>query len=252
MSKAGEFLHHEDHLNGPYELKAPANPQYENVELAGGRFTNALEIGILAPEGFDRMKPYPVMLCFGGGPGQRFNWEDWCARYFEVSRARGLARDWLLLAPIAPKGEMFMRDLAADVPRLCEALRARYNVEGGRFHIAGQSNGGNAAFTAAMRTPELFASLTVHTGVAKYRRPEDLKRLCNLPIFMYCGDQDCFGFNDGMEELSRALLDAGHPPEHLEFVNFSGIGHFGILDVLTSEPRLEEFWRRMDKIRNRV
>jgi len=173
--------------------------------------------------------------------------EDWCARFFEVSHAQGFARDWILIAPIAPPGIRFGR--GDEVPRLCEAVRARYQVEGERFHLAGQSNGGNSVFAIAISIPEQCTSLTVHTGVPPSNRPDRLKRLHDIPIFMYCGDRDCFGFDSGMEQTAKSLREAGHPAERLDFVNFPGIGHFGILDVLTEQPRLQHFWQRLEELR---
>merc|ERR1712070_575174 len=97
------------------------------------------EVGVILPEAYSSEKAYPLMLCFGGGPQQRFNWEDWSARFFEVTRARGLARNWIFIAPIATEDSTFMDGdpLHVEIPRLCDALLKQYQVEGGKFHLAG-------------------------------------------------------------------------------------------------------------------
>lgn len=249
-TRAGEFLHYEDDLHGPYELKAPPHPQYETFTLPGHGLVDQLEVGLVLPDDFNSTKSHPVMLFFGGGPQQRFNWEDWCARFFDVSRALGFARDWVLIAPIAPQGMMFHTELAEEMPRLFDAVRKRYVVEGGRFHLVGQSNGGNSAFKIALRNPEEFVSLTVHTGMPSSLHPDVLSRLHPLHIFMYWGDMDCFGFNKGMKAAAQAIQASGQPPERFDFLEFPGVGHFGILDALTTQPRLNNFWRSLESLRS--
>lgn len=140
--------------------------------------------------------------------------------------------------------------LSEDVPRLFDAVRARYIVEGGQFHLIGQSNGGGKAFRIAIQHPSEIVSLTVHTGAAWAHQTHHLARLHPLHVFMYCGDLDP-GFRQ-MNEAARALFAEGHPANKLEYVTFPNVGHYGILDSVTQQGQLEGFWGKLEELRSGV
>ena len=79
-----------------------------------------------------------------------------------VTEAR--ARGWVVLSPVAPGGVMFFEGAEELVPEFLRMVRVRYQPQGGRFMLAGISNGGISAFRVAGRNPELFYSLTVLPG----------------------------------------------------------------------------------------
>ena len=58
--QAGDFLHYEDDLHGPYELKAPANPVYETLIFHGQPLLEKLELGVVLPRDYDKTKAYPT------------------------------------------------------------------------------------------------------------------------------------------------------------------------------------------------
>lgn len=230
---------------GSYELKAPLNQRYETFRLAGQGVVDKIQVGVVLPARFDRTKPHPVILFLGGHMQQHHNWEDWCARFFDVSRLQGFAQEWLVIAPIGPEG-MNSVVLLEEIPRLLDAVRARYVVEGGLFHLIGQSNGGALAFEIAIRDPDQFASLTAHTGAARTRQTELLTRLHPLHIFMYCGKLD--GGFMRMKESAHALMASGH--RRLQFVTFPGTDHWGILEQVAVHKQLEDFWYSLELLRN--
>ena len=73
---------------------------------------------------------------------------------------------------------------------LDEVVR-KYKIEGGRFHIAGISNGGISAFRIAEDYPKRFCSLAVFPGLpANVRDFERLADIVSMPMLLVVGEQD--------------------------------------------------------------
>ena len=61
-----------------------------------------------------------------------------------------------MVAPAAPDGELFFEGGARIFPEFLKMILADYKIQDGKFHIAGPSNGGIAAFHVAAANPQYF------------------------------------------------------------------------------------------------
>ena len=178
------------------------------AELRTLRLSDGTEItfAIALPENFQAGKAYPALLAFPGGRQNVQSVKRGLERFWEVeARNRG----FILISPAAPIGQPFFEEGAAHVPEFLGHILSTYRILGGKFHLAGNSNGGVSAFRAAVRFPELFQSLTVLAGFPT--EPEDiaqLARLRSLAINMFVGDGDLY-WKEGMESTRQRLAELG-------------------------------------------
>jgi len=158
---------------------------YQSLDLAGGA---KLEFALVLPEGFDPSATYPVLLALPPGAQNRAMVEAGLSRYWgDAAGARG----WIVVSPIAPGGVMFFLGSEKFIPPLLDAIQKRFHIEGGKFHLAGVSNGGRSAFRVALDFPDRFHSLTVLPGFPPTAHDEArLERLRGMPVHMFAGGAD--------------------------------------------------------------
>lgn len=180
--------------------------------------------------------PAPALLALPPG-AQDEAMVDWAVeRYWRYGPAAG----WIVACPAAPPGgwdaplgKRYALDLMREI-----ADGAR--IEGGRFHLAGISNGGAAAFHLATDLPDRFQSLTVlpgmPQGVAPYRR---LERLGDMPVTMFVGEHDT-GWLSGARRTAERLRRTVTP---VSLVVVPGEGH--VLESLMGGAVFE----RLDRLR---
>jgi poly(3-hydroxybutyrate) depolymerase len=198
------------------ELPRPSGGRaYQTLALPGG---GSLRYALVLPDGFDPKKRYPLLVALPPGDQGEQMVEVALSLYWEAQAKKG---GWILASPIAPDGSGFADPAASagagsgadsrpdPVVTLANDLMARYTIEGEKFHLAGVSNGGRAAFRIAIAHPEKIASLTVLPGLvdAEVDRGR-LDRLRGIPVAMYVGERDA-DWRDGMKDLSRSLTAAG-------------------------------------------
>jgi pimeloyl-ACP methyl ester carboxylesterase len=162
----------------------------------------------------------PVLLALPPGDQSRTMVEagmsrDWAAE----ARARG----WAVVSPIAPAGGSFAGQNDELLAELLDHVETLVDVEGGRFHVAGPSNGGRSAFHFAALHPERIASLLVLPGFP----PTDsdagrLAHLLDVPIAMWVGGDD-ERWLTASRSAHGALVGLGHPMVSLEVLE--GEGH---------------------------
>jgi len=116
---------------------------------------------VVLPAGYDAAKAYPAIIALGGGP-QTMNTVDGVLN--RNLRAEAEARGYIVIAPAAPDGELFFESGARIFPDFLKAILADYKIQDGKFHIAGPSNGGIAAFHVAAANPQYFLSVTAFPG----------------------------------------------------------------------------------------
>src|SRR5437588_7821836 len=112
---------------------------------------------LVLPNGFDPAKTYPAILAFGGGPQNMNTVDNILNRNF---RAEAEKRGYIVVAPAAPDDDLFFEEGARIFPEFLKAIQADYKIQDNKFHIAGPSNGGIAAFHVAAANPEYILSVT--------------------------------------------------------------------------------------------
>jgi len=145
------------------QLAGPADAEplwsWERLALDSG---HELEIAVqLPPDGLGD-EPVPVLLALPPGEQDRAMVERGFELYWSAAAAE---RGWVLVSPAAPTPEGFHGDGLRDLELLLDVLDERFDIAGGRVHLAGVSNGGRSAFALALRDPERIGSLTGAPGM---------------------------------------------------------------------------------------
>lgn len=158
---------------------------YQSMEFQDG---TTLRYAVLTPENFDTTQTYPILLAFPPG-GQTQDLVQWALDSYWADQA--IKRGWIVLSPVAPGGQLFFQGSETLIPQFLERTSEMYRPEGGKYHIAGVSNGGISAFRVALQNPDKTQSLLVLPGFP--RTPEEfqkLETLKDIPVAMFVGEQD--------------------------------------------------------------
>lgn len=161
---------------------------------------------VVLPAGYDPAKEYPAILAFGGGP-QTMNTVD--AILMRNFRAEAEKRGYIVIAPAAPDSGLFFEDGARIFPEFLKMMLADYKIQGGKFHIAGPSNGGIAAFHVAAANPQYFFSVTAFPGYMWQPSTAKLQAISNLCVFMYVGELDEYMWHGEMQREAEYLRSKG-------------------------------------------
>jgi len=161
---------------------------------------------VVLPNGYDAAKAYPAILAFGGGPQTM----DTVDRVLDRNlRAEAEKRGYIVVAPAAPNDELFFEDGARIFPEFLKMILADYKVRDGKFHIAGPSNGGIAAFNVAALHPEYFLSVTAFPGYMWEPSAARLQAISKMCVFMYVGENDPYRWHDEMKKEAEFLRSKG-------------------------------------------
>ncbi len=210
----------------------PGERRERRLDLGGGK---ALEYEVVMPERVSPTGVYPALLLLP--PGQQdAQMVMFAARYVEPEcRSRG----WVVVSPRAPEGVVFYKGSEKHLPALLTDVQRHVRVEGGRWHVAGVSNGGISAFRFALDRPDLVRSVMTMPG---YPLPVDEARLGALkgiPIRMYVGSDDRVEWTDAAKralELGKAAgLDVSldvRPGQPHRIANLEGKEVFDVLEKL--------------------
>ncbi len=164
--------------------RADGGHQYRELRTAVGRLRYALAL----PDGFDPSRTYPALLAFPPGPQTEPMVDAGFDRYWGPQASR---RGWIVVSPAAPDGQIFHRGGDTLIPALLDRIASEFQIEGGKFHVAGWSNGGRTAFHVALTHPSRVRSLVVLPGGPPTEA--DVDRLANLkgiPVRMFAGGRD--------------------------------------------------------------
>src|SRR6185369_3698479 len=112
---------------------------------------------VVLPTGYDPARTYPAILALGGGPQTMNTVEGVLSRNLAAEAEK---RGYIVVAPAAPDGQLFFEGGARIFPEFLKLVLADYKIQDGKFHIAGPSNGGIAAFHVAAANPQYFLSVT--------------------------------------------------------------------------------------------
>ena len=161
---------------------------------------------VVLPNGYDPAKTYPAILAFGGGPQTMDTVERVLDRNF---RAEAEKRGYLVVAPAAPDDQLFFEDGAHIFPEFLHMILADYRILENKFHIAGPSNGGIAAFHVAALYPQYFLSVTAFPGYMWEPSPAKLQAISKMCVFMYVGENDPYMWHSEMKKEAEFLRSKG-------------------------------------------
>jgi predicted esterase len=88
-------------------------------------------------------------------------------------------------------------------------LLADYKIQDGKFHIAGPSNGGIAAFHVAAANPQYFLSVTAFPGYMWEPSAAKLQAIAKMCVFMYVGETDEYMWHGEMKQEAEYLRARG-------------------------------------------
>ena len=161
---------------------------------------------VVLPNGFDAAKAYPAILAFGGGP-QAMNMVD--AVLNRNLRAEAEKRGYIVIAPAAPDDDLFFEEGARIFPEFLKMMLADYKIQDSKFHIAGPSNGGIAAFHVAAANPQYFLSVTAFPGYMWEPSAAKLQAISKMCVFMYVGENDPYRWHSEMKKEAEWLQSKG-------------------------------------------
>src|SRR6187402_2915746 len=186
-------------------LAAPA-ARAEVVEKSKKVGSVTVQYKVVLPTSYDPAKAYPAIIALGGGP-QTMNTVDGVLN--RNLRAEAEKRGYIVIAPAAPDGQLFFEEGARIFPDFLKMMLADYKIQDGKFHIAGPSNGGIAAFHVAAANPQYFLSVTAFPGYLWQPSPSRLQAISNMCVFMYVGENDEYRWHDEMKSEADALRAKG-------------------------------------------
>jgi poly(3-hydroxybutyrate) depolymerase len=161
---------------------------------------------VVLPSGYDPAKTYPAILAFGGGPQTMTTVDSVLTRNF---RAEAEKRGYIVVAPAAPGDQLFFEDGARIFPEFLKMILADYKIQDNKFHIAGPSNGGIAAFHVAAANPQYFLSVTAFPGYMWEPSPAKLQAISKMCVFMYVGENDEYMWHSEMKKEAEVLRATG-------------------------------------------
>ena len=161
---------------------------------------------VVLPNGYDPSKTYPAILALGGGPQSMSTVDSVLARNL---RAEAERRGYIVVAPAAPDGDLFFESGARIFPEFLKKILADYKIQNNKFHIAGPSNGGIAAFHVAAANPQYFLSVTAFPGYMWEPSTAKLQAISKMCVFMYVGELDEYMWHDEMKREAEFLQSIG-------------------------------------------
>jgi poly(3-hydroxybutyrate) depolymerase len=174
----------------------------EVIEKAAKVADTTVHYKIVLPDGYDPAKAYPAILAMGGGPQNMNTVDGILSRNF---RAEAEKRGYIVVAPAAPDGDLFFEDGERIFPDFLKMILADYKIQDNKFHVAGPSNGGIAAFHVAATNPEYFLSVTAFPGYMWDPTPERLRAISKMCVFMYVGEHDPYMWHNEMKKEAYFL-----------------------------------------------
>ncbi len=179
------------------------------VGLSDGR---PFDVTVITPPDWQAGATTPALLALPPGDQSAAMVDAVTGRYFGDSTA---AAGWVVVSPAAPElvessedGRFFYQD-PEPLTQLLDLLDGVVVPEGGRWHVAGPSNGGLSAFRFATDHPERVASLM---GLPGYPAPPASAAadtaLIDIPVVLYVGGDDP-SWQEPMEAFAASFRDTG-------------------------------------------
>ncbi len=168
---------------------------------------------VVLPNAYDSAKAYPAILALGGGPQNMTTVDRILGRNF---RAEAEKRGYIVVAPAAPDDQLFFEDGARIFPEFLKLILTDYKIQDDRFHIAGPSNGGIAAFHVAAANPQYFLSVTAFPGYMWEPSAAKLQAISKMCVFMYVGENDEYRWHPEMRKEAQLLRSLGTVARYTE------------------------------------
>jgi predicted peptidase len=175
----------------------------EKTKKVGG---TTVPYKVVLPNGYDPAKAYPAILALGGGPQNMSTVDRVLSSNF---RAEAEKRGYIVVAPAAPDDDLFFEGGARIFPEFLKMILADYKIQQNKFHIAGPSNGGIAAFHVAALHPEYFLSVTAFPGYMWEPSAARLQAISKMCVFMYVGENDPYMWHAEMKKEAEFLRSKG-------------------------------------------
>jgi predicted peptidase len=161
---------------------------------------------VVLPAGYTPANTYPAILAIGGGPQTMNTVDSILSRNF---RAEAEKRGYIVIAPAAPDDQLFFEGGERIFPEFLKLILADYKIQDNKFHIAGPSNGGIAAFHIAAANPQYFLSVTAFPGYMWEPTPAKLQAISKMCVFMYVGENDEYRWHSEMKKEAEILRAGG-------------------------------------------
>ena len=142
---------------------------------------------LVLPTGYDPAKTYPAILAFPPGAQTMDMVMTTLVRNWAGEAQK---RGYIVAIPAATNQHLYSGDGAAIFPAFLDQLLAEYKIRGGKFYVAGMSNGGLSAFHIAALYPQYFLSITGFPGYLSDATQENIAALTGLCINMHAGELD--------------------------------------------------------------
>lgn len=189
-----------------FAIFATEPAQAELLEKTAKVAGTTVQYKVVLPNGYDAAKAYPAILAFGGGP-QTMNMVDSILnRNFRVEAEK---RGYIVIAPAAPDDELFFDGGDRIFPEFLRLMLADYRIQDNKFHIAGPSNGGIAAFHIAASNPRYFLSVTAFPGYMWEPSAAKLDAISKMCVYMYVGENDPYMWHAEMKKEAELLRSKG-------------------------------------------
>jgi poly(3-hydroxybutyrate) depolymerase len=185
---------------------AASSARAEVVEKSTQVARTTVQYKVVLPAGYDPAKAYPGIIVFGGGPQTMNTVDGTLMRNF---REQAEKRGYIVVAPAAPNGDLFFEEGSRIFPEFLKMILADYKIDGGKFHIAGPSNGGIAAFHVAAANPQYFMSVTAFPGYMWQPTAAKLQAISKMCVFMYVGEHDEYRWHGEMQQEAEFLRARG-------------------------------------------
>jgi len=178
----------------------------EVIEKTGTFAGKKVTYRVVLPNNFDAAKTYPAVLAFSGGTQTMRTVESAIERFW---RAEAERRGYIVVIPATPDGWLYFEEDGARIfPEFLDGFLRDYKIQGGKFHIAGNSNGGLSSFYIGATHPGYFWSVTGLPGYIYEPTPEQARALAGLCLHMYVGELDA-PWRAAMEPQAKAFAARG-------------------------------------------
>ena len=184
-----------------------AAPAWARMQSKNGTFGGVqLYYKIIVPDSYDGTKEVPAVIAFPGGAQTMPMVDGVIARNWRIEAEK---RGYIVAVLSATAAGLFYQGGARVFPEFLDHLLKEYKIRGGKFHIAGISNGGLSSFHIAASHPRYFFSVTGFPGYLPNATPERVAALKPLCIYMYAGELDP-QWAGAMKDQFETLRNQGH------------------------------------------